>query len=125
VLYEAMRVGAADGAVLGTIHGGGGESVRERVVTDLGVPETAFADTDLVVTLEAFDDGDGRTRRLRDIEAVRRDSDGVAFESLTDGDGRLRSTEPTLSTLAGPAETAVDVRTDIETRAEKLTQCRQ
>ena len=125
VLYEAMRVGAADGAVLGTIHGGGGESVRERVVTDLGVPETAFADTDLVVTLEAFDDGDGRTRRLRDIEAVRRDSDGVAFESLTDGDGRLRSTEPTLSTLAGPAETAADVRTDIETRAETLAQCRQ
>ncbi|MEF8856143.1 MAG: ATPase, T2SS/T4P/T4SS family, partial [Haloplanus sp.] len=34
-LYEAMRVGAASSAVLGTIHGDGAASVLERVVTDL------------------------------------------------------------------------------------------
>jgi flagellar protein FlaI len=121
VLYEAMRVGAADGAVLGTIHGGGGESVRERVVTDLGVPETAFADTDLVVTLEALDDGNGRARRLRDIEAVRRCSDGVSFESLLEDSGRMQpSTCSFLSTLAGPTEDPTDVRDDIEARADSL-----
>ncbi|WP_435066385.1 ATPase, T2SS/T4P/T4SS family, partial [Halobaculum sp. EA56] len=47
-LYEAMRVGAAADAVLGTIHGAGGASVRERVVSDLGVPASSFATTDLV-----------------------------------------------------------------------------
>jgi type IV secretory pathway ATPase VirB11/archaellum biosynthesis ATPase len=121
VLYEAMRVGAADGAVLGTIHGGGGESVRERVVTDLGVPETAFADTDLVVTLEALDDGNGRARRLRDIEAVRRCSDGVSFESLLEDSGRMQpSTCSFLSTLAGPTEDPTDLRDDIEARADSL-----
>ena len=118
VLYEAMRVGAADGAVLGTIHGGDPASVRERVVTDLGVPETAFADTDLVATLEAFDDGDGRRRRLRSIAAVRRTADGVGFEPLLEGDGSLRSADdPPLETLADPTETAADVRGDVEDRA--------
>jgi type IV secretory pathway ATPase VirB11/archaellum biosynthesis ATPase len=122
VLYEAMRVGAADGAVLGTIHGGGGESVRERVVTDLGVPETAFADTDFVVTVEAYDDGDGRTRRLRTIEAVRRTDDGVDFEMVADGgSGSLRlEHSPAIADLAAPNETAADVRMDIEERAERL-----
>jgi type IV secretory pathway ATPase VirB11/archaellum biosynthesis ATPase len=116
VLYEAMRVGAADGAVLGTVHGGEAESVRERVVTDLGVPETAFADTDLVVTLEAYDDGDGRRRRLRSVAAVRRTGGGVDFESLVAADGSLRLSDPTLTTLADTSETAGDVRTAVERR---------
>jgi type IV secretory pathway ATPase VirB11/archaellum biosynthesis ATPase len=125
VLYEAMRVGAADGAVLGTIHGGGGESVRERVVTDLGVPETAFADTNLVVTLEAYDDGDGRKRRLRAVEEVRRTNEGVGFASLVD-DGRLSlDGSRTASSLADPTETAADVRAHVERRAAELSeQCR-
>ncbi|QLD86289.1 type II/IV secretion system ATPase subunit [Natronomonas halophila] len=120
VLYEAMRVGAADGAVLGTIHGGGGESVRERVVTDLGVPETAFADTDFVVTVEAYDDGDGRTRRLRAVEAVRRTANGVGFETVADDEGLCLADSPAIADLAAPNETAADVRADIESRANHL-----
>jgi flagellar protein FlaI len=120
VLYEAMRVGAADGAVLGTIHGGGGESVRERVVSDLGVPETAFADTDFVVTVEAYDDGDGRTRRLRAVEAVRRTDGGVGFETVADEGGLRLADSPAIADLVAPNETAADVRADIEARAEQL-----
>jgi type IV secretory pathway ATPase VirB11/archaellum biosynthesis ATPase len=122
VLYEAMRVGAADGTVLGTIHGGDGESVRERVVTDLGVPESAFADTDLVVTVEAYDAEAGRERRLKTIEAVRRGGTGVRFDPLYDADnGTDRLTETgTLEPFSGPMETAADVRSEIEHRRAEL-----
>ncbi len=40
VLYEAMRVGGGDGAVLGTSHGNGPNAVQERLVSDLGVPSS-------------------------------------------------------------------------------------
>ena len=76
-LYEAMRVGAASSAVLGTIHGDGAGTVFERVVTDLGVSASSFAATDFLVTL-ATDGG----RHVASIEEVRDTDDGVAFESL-------------------------------------------
>ena len=122
VLYEAMRVGAADGTVLGTIHGGGGESVRERVVTDLGVAESAFADTDLVVTLEAYEDGGSRKRRIRSIEAVVRGPEGVVFEELYDGDmGELRIADSALvDALSTPTETGSDVLAEIKRRTAEL-----
>lgn len=100
VLYEAMRVGAADGAVLGTIHGEGAETVRERVVTDLGVPESAFADTDLVVTLTADDTARGKRRRLDRIETVRRSHDGVEFRTLHDGERLLVDGSTALDALS-------------------------
>ncbi|MFT4909185.1 MAG: flagellar protein FlaI [Natronomonas sp.] len=122
VLYEAMRIGAADGTVLGTIHGGGGESVRERVVTDLGVAESAFADTDLVVTLEAYKNGGSRRRRVRAIESVRRSPNGVGFESLYDADsGAIRVTDSRLvEELSTPTETAADVESAIRDRTAEL-----
>ncbi len=49
VLYEAMRVGAAGNIVMGTIHGDSAYSVWDRVVNDLGVPNTSFKATDVVV----------------------------------------------------------------------------
>jgi len=93
VLYEAMRVGASGSAVLGTIHGDGGDSVRERVVADLGVPESSFATTDLVVTLEPHEDDGERRRRVASIEEVVDGDAGVRFGPLfaLEG-GRLRPT---------------------------------
>jgi type IV secretory pathway ATPase VirB11/archaellum biosynthesis ATPase len=90
-LYEAMRVGAADGAVLGTVHGVGGEAVRDRMVTDLGVSERAFGATDLVVTLTA-----GTGRRVTLIEEVRTTSEGVGFVPLFEMRGGGGQKEATL-----------------------------
>lgn len=87
VLYEAMRVGDGDEAVLGTIHGSGGAAVRERVVTDLGVPESSFGATDLLVTLAPD------PHRVVRIEEVRSTEAGVAFRDLyATVDGTLRPT---------------------------------
>lgn len=50
VLYEAMRIGAVGNVVMGTIHGESAYSVWDRVVNDLGVPNTSFKATDVIVT---------------------------------------------------------------------------
>lgn len=124
VLYEAMRVGGGDGAVLGTIHGTGGESVRERLVSDLGVPESAFAATDFLVTL-APPTADGG-RGIAAIEEVLDRDGGVAFESLFERDGAIaaatgridRGTSRLVESLASSGETYAGVREAIERRAE-------
>jgi type IV secretory pathway ATPase VirB11/archaellum biosynthesis ATPase len=128
VLYEAMRVGADGNAVLGTIHGDGADAVRERVVTDLGVPESSFAATDLVVTLETVSTPSGTRRRLRTVEEVVAADGGVAFAPLfepTDGDvaatGRMdRGASHLLSWLARPGESYADVLARVDDRAADL-----
>jgi type IV secretory pathway ATPase VirB11/archaellum biosynthesis ATPase len=50
VLYEAMRIGAIGNVVMGTIHGETAYSVWDRVVNDLGVPNTSFKATDMCIT---------------------------------------------------------------------------
>jgi type IV secretory pathway ATPase VirB11/archaellum biosynthesis ATPase len=88
-LYEAMRVGAHGHAVLGTIHGDSAAAVRERVVSDLGVPASSFAATDLVVTCAR----DGDDRHVAAIEEVRGDDGDASFAPLFEReDGKLRST---------------------------------
>ncbi|WP_336327720.1 type II/IV secretion system ATPase subunit [Halovenus sp. HT40] len=89
VLYEAMRIGANSEAVLGTIHGDGGEAVYERVVEDLGVSPASFGVTDLIVTCEITADG---TRRVSTVEEVS-GGETPQFDTLFDrtGDG-LEST---------------------------------
>ena len=88
-LYEAMRVGAHGHAVLGTIHGDSAAAVRERVVSDLDVPASSFAATDLVVTCAR----EGDTRRVAAIEEVRGTDGDASFTPLFErDDGSLRST---------------------------------
>jgi len=49
ILYEAMQVGTAGNSVLGTIHGSSTQTVYERIVGALGVPEQSFRATDAIV----------------------------------------------------------------------------
>jgi type IV secretory pathway ATPase VirB11/archaellum biosynthesis ATPase len=121
VLYEAMRVGAGSGAVLGTIHGDGAGAVRERVVADLGVPASSFAATDLVVTCARTDDG----RRVAAVDEV---VDGETFATLFDrGDGELaptgrvdRGESQVVAGLADADESYAAVRETIGARTNAL-----
>ncbi len=120
-LYEAMRVGAHSEAVLGTIHGDGGDAVYERVVSDLGVPPTSFGVTDLLVTLERTQHG----RRVRRIEEVV-GSKNPTFEPLITRGERLESTgridrgnSHLIDSLARPEESYADVRRAL-TKREQL-----
>jgi len=125
VLYEAMRVGASGSAVLGTIHGDGGEAVRERVVTDLDVPPASFGATDLLVTLEPYRTAAGTARRVKAIEEVVHADDGLVFEplfELADGDlvdtGRIaRGNSHLLDELAGSGEAYGTLRERLDARA--------
>ena len=119
-LYEAMRVGAAGEAVLGTIHGESPEAVRERVVTDLGVSASSFAATDLVVVLD-----DHRIEVI--AEVVDHDGD-PSFEPLferTDAGlaptGRIDRGESRLvESLAETEETYATVRACIGQRSDRI-----
>jgi len=72
VLYEAMRVGAVGNVVMGTIHGENAYSVWDRIVNDLGVPNTSFKATDIVVTAAPvrFKGSLKRHRRLIEITEI-------------------------------------------------------
>ncbi|MFB6151216.1 MAG: ATPase, T2SS/T4P/T4SS family [Haloarculaceae archaeon] len=128
-LYEAMRVGANDGAVLGTIHGDGGAEVRERVVSDLGVSESSFGVTDLLVSLEAADTAGDRERRVRAVEEVHTEGDGSStfaplFERTGDGltpSGPIdRGNSRLVTALAGPGESYADLRERLRARESWL-----
>jgi len=67
-LYEAMRVGTAGSAVLGTIHGSSSKSVFERVVHDLGIPPQSFSATDIVIVAGLFRPRGTQNSRRRVIE---------------------------------------------------------
>jgi len=128
VLYEAMRVGASGSAVLGTIHGDGGAAVRERVVSDLGIPESSFGATDLLVTCEPYRTEAGRARRVKSIQEVVVGEDGVRFESLytlADGDlvatGRIdRGNSRLVERIRRSAEHYADIRSELADRTEWL-----
>lgn len=128
VLYEAMRVGASGETVLGTIHGDGGVDIAERVTEDLGVPESSFAVTDLVVTVEAYSQDDGTTgRRIKTIEEVI-GQDEVRFEPLycqsasgLTSTGRLeRGNSVVLESLSSSGEAYADLLSRIADRGQLL-----
>jgi type IV secretory pathway ATPase VirB11/archaellum biosynthesis ATPase len=126
VLYEAMRVGGGDGAVLGTIHGNGPEAIRERLVSDLGVPVQSFAATDLVVTLAPPRSEHGRG--IASVAEIVSHSEAVTFESLYERDGptatatgRLkRGNSRLVESLAAPGESYAEVLDTIEARTEQF-----
>lgn len=130
VLYEAMRVGASANATLGTIHGDGADAVRERVVSDLGVPVTSFGVTDVVVTVVRRRTGSGSDRILGAIEEVIPDGDGVRFAELfgledrgPTASGRIeRGDSHLVADLARPDESYADVLAAIDERAESLAE---
>ncbi|ALG81491.1 ATPase, T2SS/T4P/T4SS family [Halanaeroarchaeum sulfurireducens] len=121
VLYEAMRVGAASSAVLGTIHGEGADGVRERVVSDLGVPASSFRTTDLVVTIVP----DGSARRIASIEEITDGGPRSLFELGPDGvdaTGRIeRGNSEFVASIAGPAESYADSRSLIDERTRTVS----
>ncbi|WP_336336943.1 ATPase, T2SS/T4P/T4SS family [Haloarcula brevis] len=128
VLYEAMRVGGGDGAVLGTIHGNGPDAIRERLVSDLGVPVRSFAATDLVVTLAPPASEHGRG--VASVAEVVARGDGVAFESLHERDGPTATATGRLSrgnsrlvgSLAAPGESYAEVLEAIEARTGRFAE---
>lgn len=128
VLYEAMRVGAGGSAVLGTIHGEGAAGVRERVVSDLGVPASSFAVTDLIVTLEPRDVDGERCRRVAAVEEVIDGEEGARFAHLFDetGDGLAatgrieRGNSRLVETLATPGGSYAAVRERLDERAASI-----
>jgi len=73
-LYEAMRVGALANVVAGTIHGDSPYGVYDRLVNDLGVPNTSFKATDLIIVANPVKSSDGlhRVRRITNITEVRK-----------------------------------------------------
>jgi type IV secretory pathway ATPase VirB11/archaellum biosynthesis ATPase len=127
VLYEAMRVGASGDAVLGTIHGDGGAGVRERVVSDLGVPASSFATTDLVITLEATTTPEGKRRRVKSVEEV---VDDGRFECLfrirdetLEATGRIdRGNSALVANLAESDESYAEVREALAAREALLAE---
>ncbi|MFU1780329.1 ATPase, T2SS/T4P/T4SS family [Haloarcula japonica] len=128
VLYEAMRVGGGDGAVLGTIHGNGPEAVRERLVSDLGVPIQSFAATDLVVTMAPPVSEHGRG--IASVAEIVSHGDDISFEMLYERDestatatGRLtRGNSRLVESLAAPGESYAEVLDVIEARTERFEQ---
>ncbi|MDB2271921.1 ATPase, T2SS/T4P/T4SS family [Halorubrum ezzemoulense] len=119
-LYEAMRVGAAGETVLGTIHGEDSAGVEERVVTDLGVPRSSFAATDLIAVLD-----DHRVESI--VEVGDRDG-GVSFDPLFErterglvGTGRIDRGESRLvEALGGTNESYAAVREVIDRRSDRI-----
>lgn len=130
VLYEAMRVGANANAVLGTIHGDGGDDVFERVVSDLGVQESSFASTDLIVTCQSQQTAAGRKRRVARVEEVMSNGEDIWFEPLYEmGENKAQSTgrvdrgeSRLIDRLTDPDEEYSQIRADVNRRARFIEQ---
>ncbi len=124
VLYEAMRVGANNEAVFGTIHGDGASAVYERVVEDLGVAPSSFGVTDLVVTTEITADRDRRVRAIEEVaggEPPTFDSLFERTETGLDATGRIDTGNSRLvASLATPEESYADVREQLAARKRLL-----
>ncbi len=110
-LYEAMRVGALANVVAGTIHGDSPYGVFDRVVNDLGVPNTSFKATDIIVVANPIRSADGlhKWRRVTSITEVGKywEKDPLTekgFTTLMKYNSQVDSLEPTVDLLNGDSE---------------------
>jgi hypothetical protein len=104
-LYEAMQVGSAGNAVLGTIHGASAQAVYDRIVRTLGVPHDSFLITDAVAVCSRIRVGGGsaRSRKLLQVaEVVRGRPGNLLFADLYRHDrGPASAPELEVSPLLG------------------------
>ena len=110
-LYEAMRVGALANVVAGTIHGDSPYGVFDRVVNDIGIPETSFKATDIIVIANPIKSPDGlqRWRRVVSITEVRKhwEKDPLrekGFVDLMRYNPKTDQLEPTPDLINGDSE---------------------
>ncbi len=110
-LYEAMRVGALANMVAGTIHGDSPYGVFDRVVNDLGVPETSFKATDLIIVANPVRTPDGlhNKKRVVSITEVRKHwkedpMEEKGFVDLLNYNVEKDSLEPTAELMNGDSE---------------------
>lgn len=110
-LYEAMRVGALANVVAGTIHGDSPYGVYDRLVNDLGVPNTSFKATDIIIVANPVKSSDGlhRTRRITQITEVRKKwekdpSLEEGFQDLFKYDSKLDRLEITDDLINGESD---------------------
>jgi flagellar protein FlaI len=120
-LYEAMRVGALANVVAGTIHGDSPYGVYDRVVNDLGVPNTSFKATDLIVITNPIKTADGlySKKRVVQITEVRKhwDKDPLAekgFVDLMKYNVEKDELEPTDELINGDSEILKNIASNVK-----------
>jgi len=120
-LYEAMRVGAAANVVAGTIHGDTPYGIYDRLVNDIGVPNTSFKATDIIIIANPIKSADGlhKVRRVLQITEVRKDwendpgSEG-GFVDLMKYNAKTDTLEPTPELLNGESEILKDIASKVK-----------
>jgi len=110
-LFEAMRIGALANLVAGTIHGESAYGVYDRVVNDLGVPNTSFKAIDLITICNMLNTPDGlhKFRRVTGLTEVRKHwkedpSLEGGFVELMEYSARDDKLKPTSVLLDGESE---------------------
>jgi type IV secretory pathway ATPase VirB11/archaellum biosynthesis ATPase len=110
-LFEAMRIGALANFVAGTIHGESAYGVYDRVVNDLGVPNTSFKAIDLITICNMLNTPDGlhKFRRVTGLTEVRKHwkedpSLEGGFVELMEYSARDDKLKPTSVLLDGESE---------------------
>ena len=110
-LFEAMRIGALANFVAGTIHGESAYGVYDRIVNDLGVPNTSFKAIDLITICNMLSSPDGmhRFRRITTLTEVRKhwrtdpDAEG-GFVNLMEYSSKEDKLKPTPVLTDGESE---------------------
>ncbi len=115
-LFEAMRIGALANFVAGTIHGESAYGVYDRIVNDLGVPNTSFKAIDLITICNMLNTPDGlhRFRRVTGLTEVRKHwkddpSAEGGFVNLMEYSARDDNLKPTPILLNGESEVLNDI----------------